>query len=200
MRYFILIARRLSRIDKQEIDKGTMKREVVTVINCVRSSLFTSYGLRKDVNVILYSLEPGDTLIRIEGDKLRYMGPDERSISMLLSIPAKKLIHEIVNKYEVTSPGITLIKGTPADIIGCVDNPLILYQRSDGQDPRNIKFGDRTVYFGSLDPRFDLEENAIFPTKGVKTPIGVTDIQCEKMVLLLNNEIDRDLGKNPQRL
>jgi len=190
------VVRKLPKIDRQEIDKGTMKREAITVINCVRSSLFTSYGLRKDVSVIVYPLDPGDTLIRIEGDKLRYMGPDERSISVLLSIPAKKLLHETVKKSEVTSPGITLVKGTLADIIRCVDNPLILYQQSDGQDIRKIKFGDRTVYLGSLDPGMDLDENVISSTKGVKSHIGVTDIECEKMVLLLNNEIDRRVRKN----
>jgi len=196
LRYFILVARKLPKIDRQEIDKGKMKREAITVVNCVRSSLFMSNGIRRDVNVMLYPLDPGDTLIRIEGDKLRYMGPDERSISVLLSIPAKKLLHETVKKSEVTSPGITLVKETPAGIIRCLDNPLILYQQPGGQDVRKIKFGDRTVYFGSLDPRMDLQQNVISSTKGVKSHIGVTDIECEKMVLLLNNEIDRGLGKD----
>jgi tRNA pseudouridine-54 N-methylase len=200
LRYFIITTRKLSKIDRQEIDKGKMKREAITVVNCIRSSLFTSYGLRKNVNVVIYPLDPGNTLIRIEGDKLRYMGPDERSISVLLSIPAEKLLHETFKKPEVTSPGITLVDGTPASIIRYVKNPLILYQHPNGHDVRKIRFSDGTVFFGSLDPRMDPEENIILSTKGVKLPIGVTSIQCEKMILLLNNEIDRKLGENLQHL
>ena len=196
MRYFILTARKLPRIDRQEINKGTMKREAITIVNWVRSSLFTSYGVRRDVNVILYPLDPGDILIRIEGDKLRYMGPDERSISVLLSIPFKDSLCETVKRPKVTSPGITLVRESPAGITRSVENPLVIYQCLDGQDVRRIKFGDRTVYFGSLDRGMDLEESGVLPAKIDKSPIGVTGTKCEKTVLLLNNEIDRELGKN----
>lgn len=200
MRYFILTARKLPRIDRQEIDRGTMNREAITVVNSVRSSLFTSYGVRRDVNVMLYPFDPGDILIRIEGDKLRYMGPDERSISALLSIPSKKLISGTVEKSEVTSPGITLVRGNLADIAGCAESPLVIYQQSDGEDIRRIKLGDKMVYFGSLDHGADLNESAILPANSVKSPIGVTGRQLEKTVLLINNEIDRELKENMRNL
>jgi tRNA pseudouridine-54 N-methylase len=196
LRYFILTVRKLPRVDRQEIDRGTMNREAITVVSCVRSSLFTSYGVRRDVNVILYPLDPGDILIRIEGDKLRYMGPDERSISVLLSIPSKDLLCETVKKSKVTSPGITLVRENPAYITGSIENPLVIYQRSDGQDIRRIKISNKMVYFGSLDYEADLDESGVLPANSLKSPIGVTGTQCEKTVLLINSEIDRRLGKN----
>jgi tRNA pseudouridine-54 N-methylase len=196
LRYFILTVGKLPRIDRQEIDRGTMNREATAVINCVRSSLFTSYGVRKDASVVLYALDPGDILIRIEGDKLRYMGPDERSISMLLSIPSKNLLSETINKTKVTSPGITLVRGNPADITRCVENALVVYQRSDGQDVRGIKFGDRMIYFGSLDQGADPDDNGILPVNSVESPIGIAGMQCEKTILLINNQIDRGIGRN----
>jgi tRNA pseudouridine-54 N-methylase len=198
LRYFILTAEWFSRIDRQEIDKGTLKRETIAIVNCVRSSLFTSYGLRKDVNVLLYPLDPGEALVKIEGDKLRYMGPDERSISMLLSVPVNKLLHETIKDSEVTSPGISVVKETPAGMIEGLENPLVLYPKSDGQEVRRIKFGDRTVYIDSIDPRMDLKDEVLFPTKCVKCPIESVDVRCENTILLLNNEIDRKIGQHLQ--
>jgi tRNA pseudouridine-54 N-methylase len=187
-----------SGIDRQEIDKGTMKRETIAIVNCIRSSLFTSYGLRKDVSVLLYPFDPGESLVKIEGNKLRYMGPDERSISMLLSVPVNKLLYGDIKDSEVTSPGITVVKETPATMIRSFDNPLVLYPRHDGQEVRTIKFLDKTVYIGSIDPIMDLEDDSLFPTKGVKCPVGSIGMQCEKVILLLNNEIDRKTGENLQ--
>ena len=97
------------KIDRHEIDEGSINQEAVTLVNCIRCSLFTSNGIRKDVNVILYPLHSSERFMLVEGEKLRYMGPDERSISILLSKGAQKLDSMGISE-EVTSQGIRTVR------------------------------------------------------------------------------------------
>jgi tRNA pseudouridine-54 N-methylase len=183
---------RFPEISRQEIDKGTLNREALTVVNCVRSSLFTSYGLRRDSNLILYPVDQGEKLIRIDGEKLRYMGPNERSISILLSISAKKLSSRNVTEDQVSSPGITITKKGLLSSIGGIENLLLLYQGREGLDLRMVRFTEGTVYISTLGFEMGLRE--IFRLLRMD-PINSlqikADYEAEKIILLLNNEIDR---------
>jgi tRNA pseudouridine-54 N-methylase len=184
-------------ISRQEIDKGTLSGEALRVVNCVRSSLFTSYGLRRDSNLILYPVDQGEKLIRIEGEKLRYMGPNERSISILLSISAKKLLSRNVVHDQVSSPGITIIKKDLLSSIGGRENSLLLYQDREGLDLRMVKFTEGTVYISTLSTEMGLQEIfRLFRIDPGNYFQVKADYEVEKMILLLNNEIDRQSAQS----
>lgn len=179
-------------IRRQEIDKGTLNRDALTVVNCVRSSLFTSYGLRRDSNLILYPLDRSDELIRIEADKLRYMGPNERSISILLSMSAEKLLSEDLDRYSVSSPGITITKKDFVSSIGVTENSLLLCQSREGLDLRTVEFTERTVFVCKLNPETNLEDIVhLFGTDTRNILRVKSEDDAENAILLTNNEMDR---------
>jgi len=176
---------------RQEINEGNLSRDALTAVNCVRSSLFMSYGLRRDSKLIFYQAHSGK-LILIEGDKLRYMGPNERSISILLSMSARKLLSGDLERNLESSPGITIIKNDIVPSIIRQENSLLLYQSREGLDLRTVKFTDRTVLVCKLNPEMIIEDVIGLFGKHTHNMIGVKlDDEAEKAILLTNNEIDR---------
>ena len=178
-------------MSRKEINEGNLSRDALTAENCVRSSLFTSYGLRRDSKLIFYQAQSGK-LILIEGDKLRYMGPNERSISILLSMSAKKLLSGDLEQNQVSSPGITIVKSDIVQSIIRQGNSLLLYQSREGLDLRTVKFTERTVLMCRLNPEINLESiiNS-FGTRTENTLRVKLDDEAEKAILLTNVEIDR---------
>jgi tRNA pseudouridine-54 N-methylase len=176
---------------RQEIDEGNLSPDALTAVNCVRSSLFTSYGLRRDSKLIFFEIQ-SNRLILIEGDKLRYMGPNERSISILLSMSIKKLLSGDLERNPESSPGITTIKSNVIPSIIREENSLLLYQSREGLDLRTVKFTEKTIFICRLNPKMNIENVIhLFRTHTQNMlPIKSED-KAEKAILLTNIEIDR---------
>ena len=94
--------------DKKSIDRGEVTEHLNLICECVRGCLFLSDGIRKDVSVVIFDFDD-KFIIVIEGSKLKYMGTDLRSISLLL-IKAFKLGREGCKRVMQSTPGISVIK------------------------------------------------------------------------------------------
>jgi len=177
---------------RRDIDEGTLSRDAITVVNCVRSSLFTSYGLRRDSKLILYPLARDEKLMMIEGDKLRYMGPNERSISILLSMSAKKLSSADLLQNPESSPGITTSKKDVVPSLIRQENPLMLCQSDEGLDLRTLKFTENTVFICRVNRELNLERFIHLFENETRNLFRVkSEDEAEKAILLTNIEIDR---------
>jgi tRNA pseudouridine-54 N-methylase len=142
-------------------------------------------------------LDQGGNLIRIEGEKLRYMGPNERSIAILLSMSAKKLFSRNVTQGEVSSPGITIFRKDLLSYVRCKENSFSLYQSQEGLDLRMIKFTERTIFISALNTEIGLQEIISMFKLDPSTPLRVrADYEAEKTILLINNEIDRQRAQS----
>lgn len=83
MRCFSVLLNNIPIITRKQIDLGFIEQTVSKLIACIRAAFFLSQGVRRDV--IFYILvEDGNHMIKLVGDKLKYLGPDTRSIAMLL--------------------------------------------------------------------------------------------------------------------
>ena len=183
------------KITRNEIDYGLMRREALTLVNSIRSSLFTSHGVRKDVKLILYPLEPKQRMIRIDGEKLRFMGPDERSISILLSMSAERLISGRAGE-EVSSPGVTIINKNKYQV-GINDDMLIINQSSDGSDLRRVQFTGNMTYICALDREWRFGDIRSFVEESPIPAIALNSAsRTDLTILMMNNEIDRQLEHN----
>lgn len=177
-------------INRREIDRGVMSQDAVTLADCVRSSLFTSRGVRKDTKVIVYPLGSKSRLIRIEGDKLRYMGPDERSVSILLSMSATRLATEGTGN-EISSPGITVVRKSES-LAGLKGDSLVVFRSSEGSDQRAVRLGENVACLCALDCERGFGDIGDFLEVNGKSPIAVkTHAQIDKAILIMNNELDR---------
>jgi tRNA pseudouridine-54 N-methylase len=128
----------------------------------------------------------------VEGDKLRYMGPNERSISILLSMSAKKLSSAELGRNPESSPGITTLKKNVVSSLVRRENSLLFYQSDEGLDLRTIKFTENTVFICRLNRELNLESFIhLFGNETQNMCRVKSEDEAEKAILLTNIEIDR---------
>ena len=91
---FLLFVKNITTYSKSDIDKGKTPLEIFKLCSCIRETFCLSYSIRKYNNLYLY-FQNEHLLIQFKGEKLKYLGPDERSQALLL----KKAI-DIANQYK----------------------------------------------------------------------------------------------------
>jgi len=80
---FLLLVEKIIYYTKKQIDKGLTPQKVYELCSCIRETFCLSYSIRKNNNLYIYFQEE-NLLISFIGNKLRYLGPDERSQALLL--------------------------------------------------------------------------------------------------------------------
>ncbi|MFX0081356.1 MAG: hypothetical protein ACFE94_06365 [Candidatus Hodarchaeota archaeon] len=80
---FLLLFEKIIYYTKKDIDKGLTPQKVYELCSCIRETFCLSYSFRKNNNLHVY-FQDAHFLISFLGNKLRYLGPDERSQALLL--------------------------------------------------------------------------------------------------------------------
>jgi hypothetical protein len=73
----------ISTINKRKLDLGLVDNTISRLGACIRAAFFLSHGIRKDT-VLYIIVKDENYTIKLMGSELRYLGPDIRSISILL--------------------------------------------------------------------------------------------------------------------
>ena len=81
---FLLILNKLSNFSKIDIDQGKTPLDVYRICGCIRNIFCLSYSIRKSNTFYIYLLN-SKLILKFDGNRLRYLGPDERSQSLLLN-------------------------------------------------------------------------------------------------------------------
>ncbi len=90
--------------------------EIYEVIMCIQAAYFLSHKIRKNTRVFLAFIKD-NLVISYFGNKLKYLGPDERSIGTLLMKALEKKESLGENRKIQSSPGIWIQKKKFIDII-----------------------------------------------------------------------------------
>ncbi len=105
---FIIITDDYPNYSKKIIDSGNIPIDIVNICSVIKEVFCLSYTIRKQNNMLLLFMTPR-VVIKFVGAKLKYLGPDLRSQSLLLLKSLKKhrnsAIHEEFRWIEST-PGI----------------------------------------------------------------------------------------------
>jgi tRNA (pseudouridine54-N1)-methyltransferase len=157
------------------------------ICRAVGSSLFLSHGVRTDtiINLLLLGQPRPGLIIRISGEKVRSLSPDERNIAALLkkamSIPVGKVFRD-------AGPGVSIRKGNLAEIIN--EDPYTVLDES-GTDIRTVSSGEIPYAFILSDNlNFSAEEDECL--KGLpRYSLGPAVVHADHAIILLLNEIDR---------
>ena len=80
---FLLLFEKIINYTKNQIDKGLTPQKIYELCSCIRETFCLSYSIRKNNNLYIYFQEE-NLIISFIGNKLRYLGPDERSQALLL--------------------------------------------------------------------------------------------------------------------
>lgn len=109
---FILLNKELTFFTKKDVDKGITPLDVYKLCSSIRETFCLSYSIRKNNNLFLI-FQKRSILVKLNGDKLRYLGPDERSQALLLEKALVKGNEEknVQNKeWKKSTPGIYVRK------------------------------------------------------------------------------------------
>ena len=104
---FLLIINNLIRFNKKDIDKGNTPHALYQICSCIRETFCLSYAIRKENNLFLF-FQNDQILIKFTGRKLRYLGPDERSQTMLILKALDKINLSENENWRKSTPGINM--------------------------------------------------------------------------------------------
>ena len=195
MRHFLIIGHKAVTSDDFPLNDmpGSAGRMDI-LCRCVNNALFLSHGMRRDVQVHLLLLgepDPGK-VIRFDGEKLRYLNPDERSSGSLIK---KALAKNAIENEVQSTPGVWIRRselGILLDELKSKGIPMI-YLREDGEDIRDVftSLEDAVFIMGDHMGITENEEEMILNVGARIISVGPLSLHSDHCIVLVNNELDR---------
>lgn len=176
---------------------------------CVNSAFFLSHDLRRNVelNLVLCGGEASPKTIRLVGDELRYLNPDERSTGALLRNALMKF-----NSTEVASPKksdrtqFNEIRSTPGifisdrgfqEVVGsCAEVSRIIYLSEEGQDIGDFGLSkqdqDLTFVLGDDKGLSEQEEEILQKYNPICVSLSPLILHADHCIILVHRELDEE--------
>jgi tRNA (pseudouridine54-N1)-methyltransferase len=165
----------------------------------VTAAFVLSHGIRKDVCVYLILLggEIPKT-IRLDGQTLRHLNPDERTTAALLK---KALAVPATPQWAMSTSGIFVRTGGLEQLLADLKEAILIYLREDGADIRGLDAGGNS---GSLSAEaayilgdhtgMTPEEEALLEQAGAMVvSLGPTSLHADHCIVLLNWFLDTNV-------
>ncbi|MFW9946676.1 MAG: hypothetical protein ACFFDX_07585 [Candidatus Odinarchaeota archaeon] len=107
---FLLLIEDIPYYSKKNIDCGLTPLEIYRLCSSIREAFCLSYSIRKQNNLFFFFYET-ISVIKFQGNKLRFLGSDERSQALLLNKAINRFNEiKIYNKWIKSTPGIIVKK------------------------------------------------------------------------------------------
>jgi tRNA (pseudouridine54-N1)-methyltransferase len=162
------------------------------LLRCVNAAFMLSHDIRKDTILDLVLLGPPNPpkTVRLVGQELRHLNPDERSTAALLRRALRS------PSEGMSSPGIYVSRRGVTDLLARLGGGLI-YLHEDGEDLRRAAFPEHTAFF--LSDHLDLtaeEEVTVREAKPRVVRVGPRSLHADHAIVLVHNELDRRTARS----
>jgi tRNA (pseudouridine54-N1)-methyltransferase len=173
------------------------------VARCVSTAFTISNGCRADTELtVLFVAEPPpkSRRIRVDGSRLRYLNPDERSTAALLK---NALQRSLVEVHDVeASPGMVVgAVDPPAAIAEFLRRPGCFWLTEGGRPLRDLPLDATPSGFCAIlsDPTDPTEsERALLEAAGVpRASVGPISLRSSQVIDVVQNEFDLRWGAGP---
>jgi len=156
----------------------------------VGASLLISHGIRRDVETLL--LIRNRFLIRIVGEYVRYLNPDERSTAALLGKAIDALPADADADERRSTPGINVSHSSLPETVDRMfalgATPIVLHEA--GQPVDSFSFPDDPVFI--LSDHQDFSDDDIIPLHGMPTiSLGKRALHTSQCITILHYLLDR---------
>jgi tRNA (pseudouridine54-N1)-methyltransferase len=165
------------------------------VARCVSTAFTVSNGIRADTELtILFVAEPPpkSRRIRVDGSRLRFLNPDERSTAALLK---NALQRSLVEEHDVeASPGMIVGAVHPREALTAfLGGPRALWLTEEGVPLRELAAEEVTeapiVLSDPTDPT--PEERALLESSGARrVSVGPRSLRSSQVIDVVHNELD----------
>jgi tRNA (pseudouridine54-N1)-methyltransferase len=194
MRTFVIVGHKAVTSPKfslNDLPGGAGRMDIIA--RCINASLFLSHDLRRDVDTYAILLgEPSPPVtIRFNGEKVRYLSPDERSAAALIKKALEKGAPDVGE--EESTHGVYISKRSFEDVINGLDK--VIYLHEEGDDIRKVELTGNEAYVLSDHQNLTPEEEAILEKKGAKkVGLGKKLYHADHCIVIVNHELDLRSG------
>jgi tRNA (pseudouridine54-N1)-methyltransferase len=197
MRRFVVIGQAATASGEFLFDDlpGTSGR-IDVLLRCLRAALLVSHGLRRDAiaYLVLMGGPRAPRAIRVVGEHVRFLRPDERSLAVLANKLLSKELPEDARGFVELKAGLAVADGGLDVVLADLGDARPFVLDGAGVDVRDA--GDvgapSAVFFVGDHLGFDEATRAKLVSIGARAlSIGPTVVHAEDAVAVLSNELDR---------
>ncbi|WP_136689370.1 tRNA (pseudouridine(54)-N(1))-methyltransferase TrmY [Halorhabdus amylolytica] len=159
---------------------------------CVNAALFLSHGIREDVRLRLVL---GDTFtLRMEGEKVRGLHPDERSTAARIRSALERSDEAIGRQSVETSPGIYLTRqGVEPTLRDAAEEGTLVQLHEDGEPIAESDPPADPVFVLSDHRDFTAEEAILLDELGARrVRLGPRALHADHAITVVQNYLDTD--------
>jgi tRNA (pseudouridine54-N1)-methyltransferase len=188
MRRFVVIGHRAitsSEFNLNDLCGSTGRLDIL--LRCINSAFFLSHDIRREVEIYLIlqgEPDPPKT-IRLVGNELKYLNPDERSTGALLR---NALMKKLGDEEILSTPGIYISRSSFEDIIKSLTKiSQLVYLREDGKEfePSDTK-QDYTFVLGDDRDLTDEEEAVLQEYEPEVVSLGSLSYHSDHCITMVN--------------
>jgi tRNA (pseudouridine54-N1)-methyltransferase len=193
MRRFVVIGHRAitsSEFNLNDLCGSTGRLDIL--LRCINSAFFLSHDIRREVEIYLIlqgEPDPPKT-IRLVGNELKYLNPDERSTGALLR---NALMKKLGDEEILSTPGIYISRSSFEDIINSLTKiSQLIYLREDGKEfePSDTK-QDYTFVLGDDRDLTDEEEAVLQKYEPEVASLGYLSYHSDHCITMVNWILER---------
>jgi tRNA (pseudouridine54-N1)-methyltransferase len=193
MRRFVVVGHRAitsSNFNLNDLCGATGRLDVL--LRCINSAFFLSHDFRRDVELYLVLLgepNPPKTL-RLVGNELKYLNPDERSTGALIR---NALMKKLGDKEILSTPGIYVSKSGFEEALSKLSRiSKVVYLKEDGKEFAPLKTTQDYTFILSDDKDMGEEEEAIiWKYEPEIVSLGSKSYHSDHCIILVNNILDK---------
>jgi len=159
---------------------------VDVLCRAIGAAFFLSHDLRRDVEMVL--LLRNRVQLRLVGDRLKHLNPDERSTAALIS----KALERVGAEEAESTPGFFVSEGTLSEVLDRLyqvgAHPLVLHE--EGEPIESVSLPDEPAFFLSDHEDFEPEEDAVLADLP-RISLGKQPLHASQCITIVHYLLDR---------
>lgn len=169
-------------------------------LRCLRAAFLYSHGLRRAVRVylVLRGGQQAPRVLRVDGETVRFLRPDERSLATLVKKTLALAPERGVPGFVELKPGLALAGGdldcVIADLAGAV--PYLLEEGAPDLRTAVPIEGDAAFFLGDHLGLCEATRAELARIGARPISVGPVSLHSDDVITVVSNELDRAAGAN----
>jgi tRNA pseudouridine-54 N-methylase len=187
----------MPQITKKQLDLGFVDQTVSKLSACIRATFFLSHEIRRDTTLYIL-VKDGNYVIKLVGVELKYLGPDARSIAMLLMKAQIELKELDKKKNTLSKRGVYICENSanPIETLRNINASQVIFPTINGKSIEEKVLGDSINSVVPLEyPLPDLIKNQLV-NQGYKEVFFRDIYTIDNFIVMVHNHLDALRGND----